>query len=159
MLYEKQPTPDTCWVMLRQQSKVELGNSIPKNEKSFVCYSSLLRICWHYWPSCVTLFFLPGYLDAEIPSNGSRFWSLWAGSSDQLASVLNHPLSFPNLKNSKLQELYPEHKVDVPKSNTTKIWTPIFDGHVVRCGSKTGTKKTCLQKIGLHAPNILTILG
>ena len=119
------------------------------------CSGSLLRIWWHYRPSCVTLFCLPGYLDAEIPSNGSRFWSLWAGSSNQLASVLDHPLSFPDLKSNKSQEISPEHKVDMPKSNTTKIWTPIIDKYVVRCGSKTGTKKTCLQKIGLHAANIL----
>jgi hypothetical protein len=43
----------------------------------------------------------------------------------------------------------------MPKSNTAKIWTPIFDGYVVRYGSKMGTKKTNLQKIGLHAANIL----
>ena len=26
-------------------------------------------------------------------------------------------------------------KVDVPKSNTTKMWTPIFEWYVVRYGS------------------------
>ena len=130
-----------------------------KNGKKFVCSVQELRIWWHCWPSCITLFCLPGYLDAEIPSNGSRFWSLWAGSSNQLASVFNHTLSFPDLKSNKSEKLSPEHKVCVPKSNTPKIWTPIFDGYVVRCGSKTGTKKTCLLKIGLHAPNTLTILG
>ena len=28
------------------------------------------------------------------------------------------------------------HKVDVPKSNITIIWMPIFDWYVVKCESK-----------------------
>ena len=31
--------------------------------------------------------------------------------------------------------------------------TPIFEWHVVRCGSKMDTKKTCLEEIGLRVQN------
>ena len=50
--------------------------------------------------------------------------------------------------------------VDVPNSNTTLTWTPIFESYVVRCGSKNGHQKDMsLKEIGLHAQNMLTILG
>ena len=51
-------------------------------------------------------------------------------------------------------------KVDVPKSNIALIWTPIFEGYVVRCGSKNGNQEGImyLKKIGLRAQNMLTTL-
>ena len=52
------------------------------------------------------------------------------------------------------------HKVNMPKSNTTLIWTPMFEWYVVWCGSKNWhPKEICLNEIGLRAQNMLTILG
>ena len=52
------------------------------------------------------------------------------------------------------------YKVDVPKSKTTIIWTPILEGHVVRCGSKNRHPiHMCLKEIGPCAQNMLIILG
>ena len=52
------------------------------------------------------------------------------------------------------------YKVDVPKSKLTIIWTLIFEGHVVRCGSKNQhPSHMCLKEIGLCAQNMLVILG
>ena len=43
-------------------------------------------------------------------------------------------------------------RVDMPNSNTTKIWTPIFECYLVRCKSKNEHQKDmCLSKIGLCA--------
>ena len=52
-------------------------------------------------------------------------------------------------------------KVDIPDSNTTIIWTRIFEWYVVRCGSKNGYQKgiMCLKEIGLRAQNMIIILG
>ena len=51
-------------------------------------------------------------------------------------------------------------KVVVPTSNTTIIWTPIVEWYVVRCVSKNGQQKErCVNEIGLHAQNMLIILG
>ena len=51
-------------------------------------------------------------------------------------------------------------KVQLPKSNTIIIWTPIVEWYVVRCGSKNWCQKDmCLKEIGLRAQDILTILG
>ena len=37
---------------------------------------------------------------------------------------------------------------------------PIYEWYVVRCGSKNGHQNDmCLKEIGLHAQNMLTILG
>ena len=45
-------------------------------------------------------------------------------------------------------------------SNMAIIWTPIFEWHVVRWGSKNGHQKYMyLKEIGLRAQNMLTILG
>ena len=50
-------------------------------------------------------------------------------------------------------------KLDMPKLNTTLIYTPIFDWCVVRCGSKTWHHNDiCLKRIALRAPKVLTIL-
>ena len=39
-------------------------------------------------------------------------------------------------------------KVDMPKSNTTTMWTPAFEWYVVRCGSKNMCQKeACLKEI------------
>ena len=46
-------------------------------------------------------------------------------------------------------------KVDVPRFNTTTMWTPAFEWYVVRCGSKNA----CSKEIGQHAQNMLTILS
>ena len=52
-------------------------------------------------------------------------------------------------------------KVDIPDSNTTIIWTPIFEWYVVRCGFKNRYQKgiMCLKEIGLRAQNMISILG
>ena len=34
----------------------------------------------------------------------------------------------------------------VPKSNIAIIWTLVFEWYVVRCESKTSTKKTCVLR-------------
>lgn len=39
------------------------------------------------------------------------------------------------------------------------MWTHVFEGYVVKCGSKTERQKNmCLKHIGLQAQNIVTIL-
>ena len=49
-------------------------------------------------------------------------------------------------------------KVDVPSSNTTRIWTFVCECYVVRCGFKNKHQiHKCLKKIGLHAQNTLII--
>ena len=51
-------------------------------------------------------------------------------------------------------------KVDIPNSITYFDWTPLFEWYVVRCSSKNGDQKDmCLKEIGLHAQNMITILG
>ena len=51
-------------------------------------------------------------------------------------------------------------KVDMPKSNTTIMWTPIFEGYVVKCGSKNWHQKDmCPKEIGLCAQNMPHVLG
>ena len=47
-----------------------------------------------------------------------------------------------------------------PYSVTCLHWIPIFELHVVRCGSKNGHQKDlCLDEIGLCAQKMVTILG
>ena len=47
-----------------------------------------------------------------------------------------------------------------PNFNTRIIWTPIFEWHVLRIGSKNKHQNDmCLKEIGLHAQNTLTILS
>jgi hypothetical protein len=51
-------------------------------------------------------------------------------------------------------------KVDVPNSVTNLNKTLTFEWCVVRCGPKTNMKEdTGLEEIGLHAQNMITILG
>jgi hypothetical protein len=51
-------------------------------------------------------------------------------------------------------------KVVVPTSNIATIWTPMFEWYVVRCVSKIEQQKDkCGKEIGLHAQNMLIILG
>ena len=47
----------------------------------------------------------------------------------------------------------------MPKSNTTIIWTPISQCHVVRSEPKNYQQKDVFKEIDLHAQNMLTILG
>ena len=50
-------------------------------------------------------------------------------------------------------------KVNNPKSNTTIIWTPIFERYVVKCGSmKWHQIDICFEEIE-HAQKLPTILG
>ena len=52
------------------------------------------------------------------------------------------------------------HKADVPNLVTYLYQTPIFEWYVVRCGSKNRYQNDlCLKEIGLHAQNMVTILG
>ena len=47
------------------------------------------------------------------------------------------------------------NKVDVPKSHTKILWTPIFEWSVVRCGSKNRhPKDVCLKEIEQRAQKI-----
>ena len=49
---------------------------------------------------------------------------------------------------------------DMPKLNTTIIWTLVFEWHVIRCASKNPHQNIIfLIDIGLHVRNMLTILG
>ena len=51
-------------------------------------------------------------------------------------------------------------KVDVLYLVTSLNWTPIFEWHVVKCGSNNKYKKDmCLKDTRLHAQNTQTILG
>ena len=69
-------------------------------------------------------------------------------------------LSFSSLKGPRAQLCTILYKVDVPKSKTTIIWTPIFEWYVVRCGSKNRHPiHMCLKEIGPCAQNMLIILG
>ena len=54
-----------------------------------------------------------------------------------------------------------ELKVDVPKSNTTTIWTPIFEWYVIWCRSKNWHQKRhhVIKEIELRAQNMLIVLG
>jgi hypothetical protein len=48
----------------------------------------------------------------------------------------------------------------MPKSVTYLNHTPIFEWHVVWCGSKNGYKKhMCLKAIRLHAQNMRAIMN
>ena len=50
-------------------------------------------------------------------------------------------------------------KVDVPNLIISLNWTALFEWYVIRCGSKNGYQKyTCLEKRGLHAQNMLTMV-
>ena len=45
----------------------------------------------------------------------------------------------------------------MPDSSTTKIWTPIFELHVVRCGSKVRHQKdVCFKESEPRVQNLLT---
>lgn len=51
-------------------------------------------------------------------------------------------------------------KVDVLKSNSVLIWTPVFELYVAWCRSKNGHHKDLrIREIGLRAQNMPTILG
>ena len=51
-------------------------------------------------------------------------------------------------------------KVAVPNSNTTIIWTSLFEWYVHGCGSKVGHHRyMCLEEIGLHASFMLRFNG
>ena len=51
-------------------------------------------------------------------------------------------------------------KANVPNSFTHLTQTTIFEWYVVCCGFKNGRQKyTCLKEIGLHAQDMITILG
>jgi hypothetical protein len=51
-------------------------------------------------------------------------------------------------------------KVNVPNSATHLTQTIKFEWYVVCCGFKNGHQKyTCLKEIGLHAQDMLSILG
>lgn len=53
-------------------------------------------------------------------------------------------------------EWYKVHKPNlVPCLNRT----PIFEWHVVMCDTMNGYKKMSLKEIGLHAQNMITIIG
>lgn len=45
---------------------------------------------------------VPGHLHTQISPNSSRLGGLWAGGSDQLTPILDHSLTFPDLKMSIL---------------------------------------------------------
>jgi hypothetical protein len=59
------------------------------------------------------------------------------------------PLSIHGL-NPKMpkipQQLRSRYEVDVPHSNTTIVWTPIFEWYAIRHGSKNQTKHTYMFK-------------
>ena len=71
----------------------------------------------------------------------------------------------PHSQYSCRRSLTPDNKIDSKVdrclSDIAVTWTPIFEWYVVRCGSKNGHQKgiMCFKEIGLHAPNVLTILG
>ena len=71
----------------------------------------------------------------------------------------------PHSQYSCQRSLTPDNKIDSKVdrclSDIAVTWTPIFEWYVVRCGSKNGHQKgiMCFKEIGLHAPNVLTILG
>ena len=51
-------------------------------------------------------------------------------------------------------------KVDVPNSVSDLNQTPTVEWYVVRCGSlERYQKDMCLKETGLHAQNMITILG
>jgi hypothetical protein len=57
----------------------------------------------------------------------------------------------PSILPSRVQfqdsrHLSADYKVDVPKSNTTIICTPIFEWYVVRCGSKNNYQKDMFHR-------------
>jgi hypothetical protein len=54
----------------------------------------------------------------------------------------------------------PTSLVEVPKSNTTIIWTPLFEWYVVRCGSQNKHQRDmCFKEIGLNVEIEATTLG
>ena len=53
-----------------------------------------------------------------------------------------------------------EAKVDVPNSVVYLNQTSIFEWYMVWCGFKNGYQNDmCLKEIGIHAQNMITILG
>ena len=68
------------------------------------------------------------------------------------------------LTNGNILSLWPEilvqTKVNRPNSVTDLDREPIFEWYAVRCGFKNGAQKyICLNDIGLHVQNMITILG
>ena len=68
------------------------------------------------------------------------------------------------LTNGNILSLWPEilvpTKVNGPNSVTDLDREPIFEWYAVRCGFKNGAQKyICLNDIGLHVQNMITILG
>ena len=53
-----------------------------------------------------------------------------------------------------------QYKIDVSNLVPYLSWTPIYvSGTWLGVAPRTDTKKTCLKEIGLHAQNMISILG
>ena len=96
-------------------------------------------------------------------SQGNKFLSmLWivTNNSSSSSSLSSSPSWYLTLSMRSLHVLKLP-KLDVPKSNTTLIWTLGYEWCVVICGSKNWQEKDrCFNyNIGLHVLKMLTILG
>lgn len=65
--------------------------------------------------------------------------------STSIPSVIEQMQKFPiAFRTYSFNVMHDFCKVDVPSSNTTITWTPVFEWYVVRCRSKNGHQKTCV---------------
>ena len=61
----------------------------------------------------------------------------------------------PYFSKHSLQSL----QVDVLELNIAVVWTPVVETYAVRCGSENGHQiGMCIEKIGICAQNMITIL-
>ena len=91
-----------------------------------------------------------GFMNFKIQSTITK----WCNGSENLQML---PQGIHGSKKRKVHS----SKVEIPNSDTLLHRTPKFEWFVVWCGSKNGHQKgiTCSKEIGVHAQNMITILG